>query len=260
MLAGLAAAPAVAKPLWEAGAGIGGLSLPHYRGSDQSNNWLLPVPYFVYRGRILRADRDGARAVLIDGQRVDFDISLSASAPAKSGDDPARQGMPDLEPTVEVGPRLNSTLGRGAGWKLDLRVPLRAVVTLQRHPRSVGWTLAPVLNLDLRMPQGPDLGLQAGPIWNDRRLNAHYYEVAPAYAAAGRPAYNAGGGYAGWQATLSASHHVGRLWIGGYVRADSVSGAVFEDSPLVRRNNTLAYGLAMTWVFATSSEQVSRSD
>ncbi|MCK6435001.1 MAG: MipA/OmpV family protein, partial [Aquabacterium sp.] len=39
-----------AAPLWELGIGAGMLRLPHYRGSDQSHLWLLPVPYVAYRG------------------------------------------------------------------------------------------------------------------------------------------------------------------------------------------------------------------
>ena len=55
----LAAAPARAdQPLWELGIGAGWLHLPHYRGSDQSRDWLLPIPYFVYRGEFFRADRE----------------------------------------------------------------------------------------------------------------------------------------------------------------------------------------------------------
>jgi outer membrane scaffolding protein for murein synthesis (MipA/OmpV family) len=112
----------------------------------------------------------------------------------------------------------------------------------------------------MRLPQGLDFGVQAGPIWNDRRLNEHTYGVAPVYATAARPAYSAGGGYAGWQATLGVSRRVGRLWMGAFMRADSVAGAVFEDSPLVRRRQQAAYGLAMSWVFATSSERVASEE
>ena len=71
----LAANPAHADaPLWELGLGLGGLSLPHYRGSDQTHHEVLPVPYAVYRGQIFRATREGARAVLLDSQRVDVDL------------------------------------------------------------------------------------------------------------------------------------------------------------------------------------------
>jgi hypothetical protein len=33
---------------------------PDYRGSDQSNFYRLPLPYIAYRGKLLRADSDGA--------------------------------------------------------------------------------------------------------------------------------------------------------------------------------------------------------
>ena len=54
--------PGVPRPLWELGVGVAGLRLPDYRGSDQSRGYVLPLPYIVYRGTWLKADRDGARA------------------------------------------------------------------------------------------------------------------------------------------------------------------------------------------------------
>ena len=54
----MAALPAFAiaqeQPLWELGLGVGALRVPHYRGSDQDHGWVLPVPYFVYNGEVLK--------------------------------------------------------------------------------------------------------------------------------------------------------------------------------------------------------------
>ncbi len=251
-----AVAPARAdEPLWEFGLGLAAVRLPHYRGSDESHDWLLPVPYAVYRGRIFRADREGARAVLLDTENVDFDVSVAATAPTSSHDDRARAGMPDLAPTLELGPNLNLTLARGAGWKFDLRVPLRAVFTVQARPRGIGATLSPVLNLDLRAG-GWDLGLQGGPLAATRAYHAYFYDVAPAYATDQRPAYRAGGGAAGWHLGASASRRLGDWWLGWFVRSDSLSGAVFEPSPLVRQRYNLSFGLAASWVFKASTQHV----
>lgn len=243
------------QPLWELGLGAAALRLPHYRGSDQTHDWLLPVPYAVYRGKILRADREGARAVLLDGERFDFDLSVGASAPTRSSDNAARSGMPDLAPTVEVGPNLNLNLARGAGWKVDLRVPLRAVFTVRSDPRVIGWTLSPVLNLDLQW-QGFNVGLQGGPRLATRRYHGHFYGVEPVYATSARPAYSAPGGAAGWTFTLGASRRLGDWWLGAFVRADTLANAVFEPSPLVRQREHLTYGLAASWIFKTSTERV----
>ncbi|WP_043820678.1 MipA/OmpV family protein, partial [Rubrivivax gelatinosus] len=128
--------PAAAEPLWELGAGATVLRLPHYRGAADSSTWVLPLPWFVYRGEVLRADRDGARARLFETERT------------RSDDDDARRGMDDLEPTVEVGPRLRVALAKGADWKTELRLPLRAVIGVDRSPSLLGWTAAPALAVD----------------------------------------------------------------------------------------------------------------
>jgi len=256
-----AAAPSAGadQPLWEAGLGIGVLRLPHYRGSDQSHTWVLPVPYFVYRGEFLRADREGARAVLLDAERLDVDISVAATAPTRSRDNRARAGMPDLSPTVEVGPNVNYTLSRGAGWKLQARMPVRAAFTLESGPDMIGWLATPNLNLDVRT-QGWNIGVLTGPIFGTRRMNGYFFDVAPEFATASRPAYRAPGGYAGWRLVSGVSRRFGDFWMGAFVAGDSVRDARFEASPLVRKHDTVAFGLAVSWVFAESRQRVSRED
>lgn len=238
-------------PLWELGVGAAALQLPHYRGSEQSHSWLLPVPYFVYRGRFLRADREGARAVLIERSAVEVDLSLAGSAPARSGDNRAREGMPDLAPTVEFGPNANLTFARSAEGKVELRVPVRAAFTVQRSSRAIGWTAAPYVTAEWQQ-RGWDLGVRAGGLWGDRRFNGYTYDVAPEFATATRPAYRAAAGYAGWQLTAGASRRFESLWLGGFLRADSVRGTVFAGSPLVTRRTTWSAGIALSWIFARS--------
>lgn len=260
-LALLSGGPALAaeRPLWELGLGVAGLSLPHYRGAEKSSRWLLPVPYAVYRGEILRADREGVKVLLVDRDRIDFDLSASATAPADNGDEPARAGMPDLAGTVEFGPNLNWRLARGPGWKLEARLPVRAAFTLESRSRSIGWSALPNLNLD-REVQGWNLGAQVGWLWGSRRLHAHFYDVAPEYATPTRPVYRAGSGHAGWQATMSLSRRDGNRWIGAFVRADSLAGSALRDSPLVRQSNNLSFGVAVSWVLWQSARLVPDPD
>lgn len=261
LLCGLAALAAGAeRPLWELGIGGAGLRLPHYRGSDQSHTWWLPVPYVIYRGPILKADREGARAVLFETERLHFDLSLSASVPTRSQDNRARGGMADLDPTIEFGPKLNLTLARGAGWQLDLRAPVRAVFTLESDPSFIGWTSTPSINLDLPQASGWNLGLQVGPVFGSRRYHAYYYDVAAPEARSGRPAYRSEGGYAGLQATVALSRRFERFWVGMFVKGDTLRGAVIDDSPLVRDHENLSFGIAVAYVFATSSRRVVAED
>lgn len=249
-------------PLWELGLGAAALRLPDYRGADVSHNYLLPLPFVVYRGDWLRADRNGARAVLIDTPSWELTISMNASAPVRSQDNPARQGMANLPATIEIGPKLSSTLwrARSGGAHLQLDLPLRTAVTLERHPTTVGQVFTP--NLDLSLPNslaGWNVGVQAGLSFGSRRQHEHFYGVPLANATPERPAYQAHGGYAGWQTLLALSRRSGSIWNGLYLRYDRLDGAAFTDSPLLRRRDALSAGFAMAWIFARSTQDA-RSD
>ena len=252
----------VDRPLWELGLGVAGLRLPDYRGSDQSRSYLLPLPYIVYRGTFLRADRDGARALLFNSDRVKVDLSVAGSTPTRKNN-VAREGMPELKGTAEIGPNLNVTLAgsRKDDWQLDLRLPVRAAFTVEKSPSFIGTTFSPKLNLDItRLGGGWNLGLQTGPLFADRKYHEHFYGVDTVYATADRPAYQAHGGYAGWQALAATSQRFGNMWVGGFLRYDSLSGAAFEDSPLVRKTSAVTLGFGISWVLWTSTDMVPSSD
>lgn len=263
LLCALAAAPAAADelPLWELGAGVGAFALPDYRGSDQARGYVLPVPYVVYRGKVLKADRRGVRGELFDSDRVDLNISVAASLPVNSSRNAARAGMPDLRPSLELGPSLEFALWRSRDGRdlLELRLPVRAAFTLASSPESIGWVATPNLNLDVPgrgALAGWNFGLLAGPVYGSRRQHEYFYGVAPQFATPARPAYAAPGGYAGFQFLAAASRRFPGFWVGAFVRADTLSGAAFEASPLVKSNTYVAAGFAVAWVLGTSEQRV----
>jgi outer membrane scaffolding protein for murein synthesis (MipA/OmpV family) len=253
------------KPLWEVGAGLAAFTFPAYRGSDKQHNFLMPVPYFVYHGDFLKADRHGVRGSLFDTDRVDLTLSLSASPPTKSDDVAARNGMPDLKPTAEFGPEVDVTLWRSADRArfLKLRLPARAAFTLERSPQGIGWIFSPNLNLDITdLPALPgwNLGLVAGPIWATKKQHDYFYGVAPRYATAARPAYAADGGYSGRQFLISLSKRFDRTWVGAFARYDTLRGASFVDSPLVAKKSFAAAGVAVSWIIDESGTRVRVDD
>ncbi|HEX2542677.1 MAG TPA: MipA/OmpV family protein [Caldimonas sp.] len=247
------------EPLWELGLGVAAVHFPDYRGADQFSTHVLPLPFVAYRGRFLRADRDGARAIIFAGRRIEVDVSLSASVPSDSEDNEARRGMPDLPGTFEIGPNMNVELWQSADrrYKLDLRLPVREAITLQRSPRAIGVTFSPNINLDIRNFAGRwNLGILGGPLYADRRYHQHFYGVSPEFATAGRPAYAASGGYAGWRAVTAFSRRLGNAWLGGFVRYDDLKGAAFAASPLVRKERSFTAGFGISWIFAVSNQRV----
>ena len=264
LAAGLAALPALAEqlPLWEAGAGVAAINFPEYRGSDERQSYVLPLPYFVYRGDFLQVDDQRVRGLFFKNERAEMDVSINGSVPVKSNDNGARRGMPDLDPTLEIGPSLNFFLYRSddRNVKLDLRLPLRAVIaTNLRHAKHAGWIFQPNLNIDVRDVLGNDgwnLGLLAGPVFADRRYHQYLYNVDPAFASADRPAYSASGGYAGSQFIAALSKRFPAFWVGGFMKWDTLQGAVFADSPLVRTRQYFTAGIGVAWVFARSANSV----
>jgi outer membrane scaffolding protein for murein synthesis (MipA/OmpV family) len=256
-----AAADPPQQPLWEVGLGVGALAFADYRGADTGHVYPLPVPYFVYRGQFLRADRDGVRGLLFDQRVVELNISVGATTPVRSGDTLARHGMPDLKPTVEIGPSIDVHLWKSVDRKvhLDLRLPARAAVTVESSPRSIGWFTAPQLAvdvLDVGHHPGWDLGLLAGPLYADQRYHQYFYGVAPQYATADRPAYQAHGGYSGTEGLVSLSKRFQNYWVGAFVRYDVLNGATFASSPLVRSNGYWATGVGIAWMIGQSSRMV----
>ena len=264
----VSACPAHAKeePLWEGGLGVGAIRFPQYRGSEQSTNYVLPVPYFVYRGDFLKADREGARGVFFRNESLDINLSLGASLPVDSKDNRAREGMPDLRPTIEVGPSFELTLWRSSrrDAKLDLRLPVRAAFSVESNPRFVGTQFFPHLNVDIRNEEyfpGWNLGVLAGAVLTDQRYNRYYYEVEPQFATATRPAYTPpGGGYAGTEAIVALSKRFPKYWVGGFLRYDTLNNARFADSPLVTSKHFIAGGFAIAWILGESKERVDVPD
>ena len=272
LLALLAAAVSPARaedlPLWEAGVGAYALRLPDYRGSNQSRSYLVPLPYLRYRGELLKMDdrHDLASLQLLEKGRADLDLSLNASQPASSERNDARHGMPDLLPTVEIGPVLRIKLWQNAADtdELTLQLPLRAAFAFDSlSARYIGVVFNPVIDWFMRNA-GPAggwrFGIQAGPVFTDQRYNEYYYQVDPQFAAPGRPAYAASAGYGGTQLTASLNKRCGSVWVGAFVRAYDLHGAVFEGSPLVKQDSAVLAGIGFAYIFARSKTRVEAKD
>lgn len=247
-------------PLWEAGLGLGALAAPDYRGADQGNTYLLPIPYFVYYGERLRVDRRGVRGELLGSARVSFSVSASLGPPSNSTNG-ARTGMPDLDPTIEIGPSLDIELDDGASNRnplVMLRLPLRtAIATDLSHWHNVGWVFLPNISFDFKnIGPGNDwtLGVSTGPIFASNAYHDYYYTVRPEFVTPTRPAFDAPAGYSGSSIAVTMSRRFNGYWVGGFVRYDYLRGAAFYDSPLVRTPHAFYAGIAFSKIVARSSE------
>jgi outer membrane scaffolding protein for murein synthesis (MipA/OmpV family) len=248
-------------PLYEYG--IVGLAahFPHYLGADEYQSYVFPLPYFVYRGEVLKADRDGVRTIFFRHQQWETDISLAGNPPA--GDNQARQGMEDLDALGEVGPALNYYLfDQGERDNLYFQATLRAAFSFDfeggvevRHQGYVSDLSVIFHDSRLFRAQRLRFHLSSGIRFGDAGMHGYFYEVGEEDATVARPSYRAEGGYGGLQLSGSITRELtDSLALSCYGRWANLNGAVYEDSPLVATRNNAFLGLMLVWKIGESTE------
>ena len=266
LLALALAAPALAQqrtaselPLWELGVGGLAVSQQAYPGASDRVGRGLALPYFVYRGEYLRADRDSFGLRAINRPRYELDIGFAGAFGSRADDSEARRGMPELGTLVEFGPRLKWHLGQvNADARLRAEFALRGVFDLDDKFRNKGVSFEPRLVWEQRGGGGWNYGASAGALFGNRKLADTFYGVAPADVLPGRPAYSAESGLIALRLGASASRAITpdlRLFLFG--RLDSVAGAANRASPLVHKTTGASVGLGLTYTFARSSQRAS---
>lgn len=251
----LVCAPAIAQsegpqPLWELGVAAAGVNQQAYPGAEQQVRRALVLPFFVYRGEVLRADRETAGLRAVKTEHFELDIGFAGSFGGSSADIEARRGMADLGTLIEFGPRAKWLIGPGPGggrWRMEF--PVRGVFDLSDGGAHRGLSFEPELVFERRPSRQWRYAAKASAIFADRRLANTFYGVSAADATADRPAYAAESGRVSWRLSTSLAYAPARDWrVFGAVRLDSVGGAANRASPLVRQTTgaSLAVGLAWT--------------
>lgn len=247
-------------PLWELGVAGGGVSQQAYPGSDQQARRGLALPYLVYRGKVLRADGDGAGLRAVRTERFELDVSFAGSLSSGSESLRAREGMARLGTLVEAGPVARWFLnGRGARDRISLELPLRGVFEARNPGRHRGMSFEPELSWQ-RRPQvgGWGYGLSVGVLFGDRRLGSTFYGVAPGEARPDRPAFDARAGLIAWRLGGSAGTSLTPdLRLFAFGRVDSLVGAANRDSALVKRTTGFSYGIGLTYTLKRSAARAS---
>lgn len=248
-------------PKWEVGVGLGSQTLADYRGSSHYKAYFIPIPLITYRGEFLQADDDGIRGLFFNSERFELDISMAGSLSGVSDENPLRAGMPDLHPTGEIGPSVNINISGhdfSEGW--SLRLPLRAVYAFDMDEVEVdhiGYLANPQFTYEGLDWQAWSGSLDLGLLYGSESYHNYFYRVPMQFATAERPIYEPNNGYSGSYFSFSMSTRQDRLWYGGYLRYDNLSGVTFADSPLVETDHYFTLGLGISWIVRQSSELVS---
>ena len=239
------------RPKWEAGVGALAFITPNYPAADDYRTLVLPVPYFVYRGRVLQADDEGSRLRHRFTPNIELGFSGGGALSSNSSDSGARRGMPDLDYLAEIGPNLRlSFTGPTPRSKFQLDLPVRAVFSVGSSMKSRGATFAPELSLTSRYLHNDQLTLRlsVGSDWATSALHEYFYEVKPEYANEQRPAYSASAGYLGssigTRLTYAFTPRVSGFAAARYYNH---TGAANENSPLFERDNNYSLVVGFIW-------------
>ena len=255
------------KPLWEAGVFVGAIRLPHYRGSDETSVFALPIPYFIYRGEIIRSSRDGVKGVFWSNDRIETALSFTGYPPVDK-DNKAREGMPEIGAILEMGPGLKFFLSeRETPNPFYVKAGVRAAVSIATDDLDIAYegirgdVKLIYRNTALLAEQQVELSTFVGVDFANREYNSLYYDVETAYVTETRSAYRSGSGYSGFHFSLSASKRLNDRWaIGAYYRWLNLSGTAYADSPLVKEENNHIIGCALICKLFQSKEMSSFED
>jgi len=253
-------APATAPPalpLWEAGLFGFGYTQPAYPGADDRASRELVLPYVIYRGQYLRADRGTVGVRALKTPRIEADVGFAASLGSHSSDISARRGMADLGTMIQFGPRLKINLGDVSSGRNNSRLqfPLREVIDVSHGFISRGIAFEPQWVTDTRLPNRWFISTNLGAMFGDEKLGDTFYGVAPGEVTPARASYKAKGGLIALRADLLAAHSLTpdvRLFC--ILRLESLAGAANRDSPLVRRNEGWSVGIGLAWTLSRSKQ------
>jgi hypothetical protein len=233
-----------------------GQSFPAYPSSSSQNLTMLPIPYPVYRGKILRFGEDMdtiANSQIVSGNRVKLSLGLSASFPEDSDKLSGRAGMPDLDFLVEAGPELKLTLGGSPDDERELLLSLQArgAVSMDGFDATGrGFVFKPELEYLHRnfIDAKTELRFRVAPTWATSDYANFFYGVDPEFATADRPSFDAASGYLNTEFLVGINRQISRrLEFRGSVRLWANKGSVNDTSPLYQRDYDRGIRLALFW-------------
>jgi outer membrane protein len=239
----------------ETGLGITVVKVPHYLGSDESEVYVLPVPYIRYQSENLNIDRNFIQQKLFQRGKWSIEISLSGAVPVDNEKSSARKGMDDLDFIGEIGPALQYHFSgdRLNNNALYLSMPIRGAISTDFTQASYrGYSFNPRLFWrkayqyeDMLVRSQVSAGMRSA----SSHMHDYIYGVDARFSNDERKQYSGSAGYGGLTTSYNVSVLFDDYMLAGFIRYANVRGASFEDSPLVRQRSSYLFGGAWIHLF-----------
>ena len=243
------------KPLWELNLAAFGRYGPAYPASEDNQVNVVPLPFPVYRGKILRVGDSTEKPVttrLFRRDRIKLDFDFGLNFPVDSDDIDARTGMPDLDILAEAGPELELQFVKAPGdaGKMFLSLQWRGALSFDGIDPTWQGTIASTELKYIRplSSNRTEFIVRVAPEWASSDYMDFFYSVAPEFATADRAAYEADSGYLGTKLAFSIKHVFSDTFqLRSGIRFGFYQGASNEDSPLFTQDTTTSVYIAFLW-------------
>ncbi len=245
-------------PLYELGMFLGTALIPDYPAAGQSRNRTIPLPLVRYNGDLLRADDEGGtRFRFINVEKFDLDLSISGSFPTDTGNNEARAGMPNLDWTAEIGPRIIYYIYRNpTDSQLRIGIPVRTnFATNFVKWYGVGYVFAPIVQYDKYnfLTENLDLFIHYTAHFITEGVADFFYRVDPQFETVQRPAYKGQPGFLSHEYSLAFKYRFNNKNLIVGTQYSDFSQSANTGSSLHRSNVNWSYVLAFNWVLHESA-------
>jgi outer membrane scaffolding protein for murein synthesis (MipA/OmpV family) len=233
----------------EFGAGIVGLSTPHYMGSDENYNLIFPIPLFL--SMFDQKERD---SIMILEFTADLILPIKSQEITDSKRDNnlydfknlSRRGMESIPLSIFLGGKLGVKLN-----KVELTLSATPGLQIGENWNGSGVVLDAELTWHALKLGKTEFIVVAGAIFSDEKYSNLYYGVNSKDIIDGRKEYNAKSGYIG--NSIAVHYHtwkpINSLIFGMFIEYQSMKDSVVEDSPLVVNKGNLSAGAGLGFFF-----------
>ncbi len=207
----------------------------------------------------MRADEDGGmRGRLIKKKHYEINISLGGALPANSKENVTRNGMPNLDTMIELGPGLIIHLIKNKNTKLKLNIPIRfAISTDLTKVDDRGLVFNPLLfyiHKDFFIKKAiffASLSVR----FASRQFHKFFYQVGSEFRTPERPSYKARAGYLGTSLNLGIGHTFKKNYMSFIgVRHSYFASSANINSPLLVNKSNTSLAIGFIW-WGWSSEK-----
>ncbi len=240
----------------ELGAGLFYADIPHYLGSDESEHYLLPVPYFRYQSDKMAIDRNNFTGFLWQQENLHLDLSANVGLAVDSEDNKAREGMDDLDWVFELGPSLNYYLIGEPNAKQHLYLSLfarKAIATDFSGIDDIGWRYGPSVYYRVPIIEKADsqfsLAFRGNINFASDKYLDYYYGVSDLHSNETRQAYSSRSGFSGADVSIGVHFDTPKYWLGGFVKYHHLADSQQDASPLVKQDYNVSVGFGVAWKF-----------